>query len=301
MNASTAWQQILFTIPSGIGLLVCLVFLFVLAKKPSWPLFYFLCFYLIGVYHLAGGLITSLISSGTGRYGIQRFWQISLAISRLRYLPLILFVHSAHRFRVTPVLTGFMTLVIAIVVAAPFFVYSIIPNLLEIVVVLYAFIYWLVVYLLRQRLSLSSRGLGLLRAVLICTGFFLTGVILDLLEDIPLTSLYVSILLVDFYPVYLVCIGVVMAVWAVRDLVRPLRPGEPEIPRTMDLSGLPVTKREGEIIGLILCGETNTTIANRLFISESTVKKHINNLFRKLKITSRWELLKLAGNLHPKK
>lgn len=61
-----------------------------------------------------------------------------------------------------------------------------------------------------------------------------------------------------------------------------------------------MTKKERDIIGLILRGETNASIANQLFISKSTVKKHINNLFRKLKITSRWELLKLTDDIHPK-
>ena len=62
---------------------------------------------------------------------------------------------------------------------------------------------------------------------------------------------------------------------------------------TSQLSKYPVTPREREIIELILHGETNRVIAEKLFISESTVKKHINNVFRKLGITNRWGLLKL--------
>ena len=61
------------------------------------------------------------------------------------------------------------------------------------------------------------------------------------------------------------------------------------------LSGYSLTPREKEIVALILTGETNAVIARNLFISESTVKKHINNVFRKLGITSRWELLKLIS------
>lgn len=51
------------------------------------------------------------------------------------------------------------------------------------------------------------------------------------------------------------------------------------------------------MLRLILDGETNASIADRLFISESTVKKHINNSFRKLGIRSRWELLKQPGTM----
>jgi DNA-binding CsgD family transcriptional regulator len=289
-----------FAVPSVIGALLCLVLLFVLVRKPSWQLFFFLCFYAISVFHLAGTFITYLISRGAGRGGIRQFWDVSLVISRLRYIPLILFVHTAHRFRVTPVLTVIMIVIVAAGAVSPFFFYSIIPSLVEIAAVLYAFLYWLIVYLMRNTLSIPVGRRGLLRAVLACSGFFLTGIILDLLEDMPLASLYVSILLVKFFPVYLVCIGAVMAYWVVRDLVRPPAPRGLDQPGRVDLSGLRVTKREGEIVELILGGETNATIADRLFISESTVKKHINNLFRKLGITSRWELLKLTGNLHPK-
>jgi DNA-binding CsgD family transcriptional regulator len=178
---------------------------------------------------------------------------------------------------------------------------------------------------MRERLSLLPRRLGLIRAVLACSGFFLIGIILDLLEEIPQTSVSVSIIGVDFYPLYLLGIGFVVAFWALRDLRNPTvgtvtyagagtwagagngtfagvgsdrfgarlsasKPGA----RVPDLSRLPVIKREREIIGLILLGETNMAIADRLFISESTVKKHINNLFRKFSVTSRWELLKLT-------
>jgi DNA-binding CsgD family transcriptional regulator len=300
VSGSSFWQILVYAVPSLIGALLCLVYLVVLLRKPTWPLFFFLCFYAISVFHLAGAFITYLISRGPGRWGIRQLWDVSLVISRLRYVPLILFVHTAHRFRLTRVLTVILILIVAAGAASPFFFYSIIPNLVEIAVVLYAFLYWMIVYLMRNRLSIPVARQGFLRAVLACSGFFLTGIILDLLEDMPLASLYVSILLVEFYPAYLVCIGAVMAYWVVRDLVRPPISRGVEQPGRIDLSGLRVTKREGEIVGLILGGETNATIAGRLFISESTVKKHINNLFRKLGITSRWELLKLTGNLHPK-
>ncbi|MEY8368202.1 response regulator transcription factor [Anaerovoracaceae bacterium 42-11] len=50
-----------------------------------------------------------------------------------------------------------------------------------------------------------------------------------------------------------------------------------------------LTKREIEILGEIYSGKTNTQIAEALFISESTVKAHVYNLFRKLGVKSRVE------------
>ncbi|NBH61762.1 DNA-binding response regulator [Anaerotruncus sp. 80] len=50
-----------------------------------------------------------------------------------------------------------------------------------------------------------------------------------------------------------------------------------------------LTKREIEILEEIYSGKTNTQIAEALFISESTVKAHVYNLFRKLGVKSRVE------------
>ena len=159
---------------------------------------------------------------------------------------------------------------------------------MEIAVVLYVFFYWMLAYLLRNRLQISPRRTGLLRAVLACSGFFLIGVILDLVEAIPQASVSVSIIDIDFYPIFLVSIGAVIACWALRDLARPaMSSGESARILRIDVSALPVTNREREVIDLILAGETNGSIADRLFISESTVKKHVNNIFRKLGISSR--------------
>ncbi len=50
-----------------------------------------------------------------------------------------------------------------------------------------------------------------------------------------------------------------------------------------------LTIREAEILDLIAEGCTNKAIAERLFISEHTVKYHVQNIFRKLNIKNRVE------------
>lgn len=50
-----------------------------------------------------------------------------------------------------------------------------------------------------------------------------------------------------------------------------------------------LTKREIEILREVYDGKTNTQIAEDLFISESTVKAHIYNIFRKMNVKSRVE------------
>jgi DNA-binding CsgD family transcriptional regulator len=52
-----------------------------------------------------------------------------------------------------------------------------------------------------------------------------------------------------------------------------------------------ITKREEEIIELLLEGKTNGEIQGKLFISFHTVKNHLSNIYRKFKVKSRHELV----------
>lgn len=53
---------------------------------------------------------------------------------------------------------------------------------------------------------------------------------------------------------------------------------------------LGLSRREGQIASAVLEGKSNAEIAADLFVSESTVKKHLNRIFRKLRVPSRHRL-----------
>ena len=53
---------------------------------------------------------------------------------------------------------------------------------------------------------------------------------------------------------------------------------------------LALTDREEEVLALLLDGKSNQEIGAALHISIGTVKAHVHGIFRKAKITHRYEL-----------
>ena len=74
-------------------------------------------------------------------------------------------------------------------------------------------------------------------------------------------------------------------IWASRELLT----------RTVGTLAVPqLTEREQEVLGLLAGGLSNRTIAERLGISERTVKAHVSNLFDKHGVRNRTELVSQA-------
>jgi DNA-binding NarL/FixJ family response regulator len=55
-----------------------------------------------------------------------------------------------------------------------------------------------------------------------------------------------------------------------------------------------LTAREREVLDLVARGATNAVVAEALVISESTVKKHLDNIYGKLAVGSRTAAVELA-------
>jgi LuxR family maltose regulon positive regulatory protein len=60
----------------------------------------------------------------------------------------------------------------------------------------------------------------------------------------------------------------------------------------------PPSERELEVLALIAAGESNSGIARKLYVSTSTVKTHINRLYRKLGARSRTQAIARARELN---
>jgi two-component system, NarL family, nitrate/nitrite response regulator NarL len=77
----------------------------------------------------------------------------------------------------------------------------------------------------------------------------------------------------------------------------------PSVPQTAaprERERSPLSQREREIVALVAQGFKNKEMAEKMFISEQTVKNHLHNIFDKLGVSDRLELALYAihNNLH---
>jgi DNA-binding NarL/FixJ family response regulator len=84
------------------------------------------------------------------------------------------------------------------------------------------------------------------------------------------------------------------------DEATPAMPPLPPAPPTRERERSPLSQREREIVALVAQGFKNKEMAEKMFISEQTVKNHLHNIFDKLGVSDRLELALYAihNNLH---
>jgi DNA-binding CsgD family transcriptional regulator len=59
------------------------------------------------------------------------------------------------------------------------------------------------------------------------------------------------------------------------------------VPGAPDVIDTPLSEREVEVLRLVASGQTNREVAEKLFLSEKTVARHVANIFTKLDVTNR--------------
>ena len=110
-----------------------------------------------------------------------------------------------------------------------------------------------------------------------------------LVRDIPL-EFYIGLVAVMF---------TTLGIWAGLKLTRPKIvevSGPFELNRAnLDRTGL--TKREVEVLELLAAGLSNKAVAEKLFVSTSTVKTHVSNVLAKLEAGRRTEAIARAKEL----
>jgi LuxR family transcriptional regulator of csgAB operon len=88
-------------------------------------------------------------------------------------------------------------------------------------------------------------------------------------------------------------------IWISREIMSKFIPETGEAKRLSANETSVLSGREVEILGLVAEGSMNTEIAETLFISRHTVKSHLYNIYKKIKVTNRLEAALWAKeNLH---
>lgn len=108
-------------------------------------------------------------------------------------------------------------------------------------------------------------------------------------RDIPL-EFYIGLVAVMF---------AALGIWAGLRLTRPEKI-ELHAPFELDeakLQKLGISKREYEVLELVSHGLSNQEIAERLFVSTSTVKTHVSSLLTKLNASRRTQAIRRAKEL----
>src|SRR5690606_5372377 len=110
------------------------------------------------------------------------------------------------------------------------------------------------------------------------------------------TDIYIGLIAVFF---------TALGVWVAMQLVKPKTQTiivEKEVPEKFyvnetELKKLDLSNREYEVLQHLAKGYSNADIANNLFLSVSTVKTHVSNLFLKMDVKSRTQTIEKAKRL----
>ena len=109
-------------------------------------------------------------------------------------------------------------------------------------------------------------------------------------RDIPL----------EFYVGTVAIMSTALGIWAGLRLTRPkiIDSGAPFQLDEANLRTLGISKREYEVLELIALGLSNQEIAEKLFVSTSTVKTHVSNVLAKLDARRRTQAIQRAKELN---
>ena len=71
----------------------------------------------------------------------------------------------------------------------------------------------------------------------------------------------------------------------------------PNTPAPQTTDAVRLTKRELEILSLIVEGHSSKHVADMLFVSKRTVDFHLDNIYEKLQVTNRMQAMQRASRL----
>ena len=131
------------------------------------------------------------------------------------------------------------------------------------------------------------------KTILVFSGLILASLLLFQISKYSMLSgnlkmeIAVSLIAMTFF-----VIGIYINKKSIWNISKPSK----EINHTK-IKELEITSREYEVLQAISQGLSNKEIANRLFLSESTIKTHVSNVLLKLHAKRRTQAIKIAKDI----
>jgi DNA-binding CsgD family transcriptional regulator len=167
---------------------------------------------------------------------------------------------------------------------------SLLPNIALIIALLSA----AVIGFIGSAGETGTPGRRHLRTMALALSFGAPFLVLDLLEEsaMRIAGNPLELAWIDFSPLVFSVLSVLIALHHVGELSRERSVSAQSTGARWTERGL--SSREAEVADLVAAGMSNGSIAGQLFISESTVKKHLNSIFRKTGFETRHRLIAAA-------
>jgi len=112
---------------------------------------------------------------------------------------------------------------------------------------------------------------------------------------------------IDIYIGLIAVFFTILGVWVATQLIKPktvvvekeviVHQADEFVLNEIELNKLNLSTREYEVLQLLGKGCSNSDIANQMFLSISTVKTHVSNLFLKMDVKSRTQAIEKAKRL----
>jgi DNA-binding CsgD family transcriptional regulator len=158
---------------------------------------------------------------------------------------------------------------------------------------------WRLFVFLRYLFIPELPSLGAMRRTIIIYGLSMAA-LLGMLKYFEY-QYFVRDMSIEFYVGAVAIMFTAIGIWAGLRLTRPtIKIIDNSIPFEADnlaIQKLGLSKREYEVLELIAAGHSNQEIADKLFISMSTVKTHVSNVLAKLDANRRTEAIARAKKM----
>ena len=114
---------------------------------------------------------------------------------------------------------------------------------------------------------------------------------------------------IDIYIGLIAIVFMMLGVWVASQLIKPktqtvfvekeiiIHQTKKFILNQTELKRLNLTKREYQILKLLVQGDSNAEIADQLFLSLSTIKTHVSNLYAKINVKNRFQAITKAKRM----